>query len=576
MSRWPFLAAALLGWLPASPLSAADPLEYIPATAQVVIVSDTPRQFVEAMTGLEAVRVGQKLPQYSSIYNSTAVKRTFQFVKLFETQLGAAWPELIDQLAGAGIAFGFQFGDDPAPAILVLQGTSEGQVKKATDLALKIIADELARQGSKDGLKRIEIAGNPTVAIGEFRMVRLGATTLISTSEAMFKAAIELAMADRAKVPGFKARREAFKLLPEHPLAWLWLDFASVKQSKQTKDFFDATRQDFLQTLVVGGTIDCLKRADFIAAGLYKEATGFRFTLRLPAGRAGFPPEFQLHVPPKGEAGSLPILEPPGTIYSQSFHLDIAHLWQNRKALLNDEIRKGLETAETNGSKFLPGAVRFGDLLAMWGPYHRIVVANHDALPYKKLPGQRFPAFAYVASSRDPRFARCVEPALRSAALLATLQLDMKMTELNQDGVAIVAYRFPENKKLPSDPEGIRFNFEPCFASVDDRLVVASTVELCKKLIKELKAPRSEGKVTTTVLRGEFAAPAASEAVSAVPDPLITDAILARGVGIEEARKDVAALLAWVRALGSVRLELDIAESEYRVDLVWTLPGGQR
>ena len=285
-----------------------------------------------------------------------------------------------------------------------------------------------------------------------------------------------------------KARRDSFKLLPKDPLAWLWVDFASVKQSQSSKDFFDATRKDFLQTLVVGGTIDCLKRADFIAAGLYKEANGFRLALRLPAGRSEFPPEFQLHVPPKGELGTLPLLEPPGTIYSHSLHLDIAHLWKTRKTLLNDEIRGGLEKADKDISKVLPGSVRFGELLEMWGPHHRFVVANHDTLPYKKQPGLRLPAFGYVASGRDPKFAKSVEPALRSAAILASLQFDLKLVEHEHDGVKIVAYRFPENKELADDPDGLRFNFEPCFAIVGDQLVAATTVELCKKLITELKS----------------------------------------------------------------------------------------
>ena len=51
-----------------------------------------------------------------------------------------------------------------------------------------------------------------------------------------------------------------------------------------------------------------LHRLVFLAAGLYKEADSYRIAVRIPAGRSEFPPEFQLHVPPKGEPGSLPLL----------------------------------------------------------------------------------------------------------------------------------------------------------------------------------------------------------------------------------------------------------------------------
>lgn len=565
MLRLSLVAAALLA--PAAALR-ADPLDSIPSNAQLIVVSDGPRKLAEAVTGLDAFQKAQKLPQYRGIYDSPAAKRAFQLLGTFETELGAKWPELLDQLSGNGVALGLQFADDPAPVILVLQGKDEGQVQKATEFALKTVEDELARQGAKDVVKRSEIAGHPVVQIGDFRTARVGAITLISTNEKMLKDAVLIHTIDRAKSPPHKARRDAFKLLPKDPLAWLWVDLASVKKSKASKDFFDATRQDFLQTIVVGGTIDCVKRADFVAVGVYKEASSFRVAVRLPAGRDAFPPEFQLHVPPKGEAGTLPPLEPPGTIYSHSLHLDISHLWTNRKTLLNDEIRGGLEKADKDISRVLPGNVKFGELLAMWGPHHRIVVANHDTPPYKKEPTQRFPAFGYVATGRDPKFAKSVEPALRSGALIASLQFGLKMEEIKHDGETVTAYRFREDKELADDPEGIRFNFEPSFAIVNDQLVVATTAELCKKLVTELKKPQT-GKSGSAVIRGVFSASSGASYLSAALDPLVTDAILSRGIGLADARKEVAELVAWVKALGKGRVELDIADKQYKLDLVW-------
>lgn len=569
MGRSSLLVAALLGGLTSpAQLRAADPLDRVPPSAQLVIVSDSPRKLAEAVVGLDALQRAKKLPQYGAVYDSAGAKRAFQLLALFEKELGAKWPELLDQLAGDGAAIGVQVGADPAPAVLVLQGRDEAQVKRATELVLKTIEDELARQGAKEGLKRYEVAGHEAAKVGDAFAARVGATTLVSSTETMLKEAVELATADRAQSPRHKARRDAFKLLPKGPLAWLYLDFAAVKQSQATKDFFDATRKDFLQTLVVGGTIDCLKRADFIAAGVYRDDSGFKLSVRLPAGRSEFPPEFQLHVPPKGEPGTLPLLEPPGTIYSHSLHLDISHLWTNRKTLLNDEIRGGLEKADKDISKILPGSVKFGELLEMWGPHHRIVVANHDAMPYKKQPSSRFPAFGYVATGRDPKFAKSVEPALRSAAIIASLQFSLRMAEHEHEGAKIVAYRFPEDKELADDPEGVRFNFEPCFAIVNDELVVASTVELCKKLVTELKSSAKK-QAGGAVVRGAFSAKAGADFLAALPEPLITDAVLNRGIGIEEARKEVAALVKWLKALGTFRGALDITEKEYKLDLVW-------
>ena len=121
----------------------------------------------------------------------------------------------------------------------------------------------------------------------------------------------------------------------------------------------ESTRADFLQTLVAGSTIDCVRRSEFIAVGVYQEPTGFRLAVRLPAGRDGFPPEFALHVPPDAKSpGSLPLLEPPGVLYSQSFYLDIGFYWKNRDKLINKDMLKQLEEGEKQLNKILPGSAK--------------------------------------------------------------------------------------------------------------------------------------------------------------------------------------------------------------------------
>jgi len=211
--------------------------------------------------------------------------------------------------------------------------------------------------------------------------------------------------------------------------------------------------------------------------------------------------------------------------------------------------------------------VKFGELLEMWGPHHRIVVANNDALPYKTRPSDRLPAFAYVASMRDPQFGRSVEATLRSAAILATFQFGLKSVEDTHDGTKIVGYRFPEDKPLANDPGGLRFNFEPCFAVAGDHFVAASTVGMCKKVLDELR--RTAGKGSPAVWRARGYAAGAADALASLPEPLVTDAILEQGVGIEEARRQVGELTAWLRTLGTARVEIDERAAEYRFDVVW-------
>jgi hypothetical protein len=561
------LAASLVLTSVAVAADPPDPLKFIPASAKLVVKVEKPRQLAEAVTGLQAVKDAQGLAPVRGVLDSATIRRFFQMLTYVEKELGAKWPDLLDQLAGGGIALGTTFGDN-APAVLVIQGTDEQQTAKAFDLLYRILDDELARQGFKGGLVKGTNRGAETFRLGDsFYYARVRSTVLISNKEEALGEAILTATTDKG-VTTKKTLHEARKLLPKDPLAWLWIDFAAVKQTQETKDFFDATRKDFLQTLVAGSTIDCVRRSDFVALGLYQEAKGFRLALRLPAGRDAFPEEFAFHVPPKGQPGSLPLLEPPGVLASLSFHLDIGYYWKHREQFIPEEMRKQLEEGEKQLSKFLPGSVKFGELLEMWGPYHRLVAVNHDVPPYKTVPGQRFPAFGYVATMRDPKFGQQVESTVRSAALITTFQFGLKMSETEHDGVKIVAYRFPEGKEMAEDPDNVRFNFEPCFAHVEGQFIAATTVELCKKLIVEVKRT-AKVPPSPAVWRGKGYAVGAANALAALPEPLVTDAILTGGVGIEDARKQVDALTAWLKTLGTVRLEIDERETEYRLDVVW-------
>jgi hypothetical protein len=290
----------------------------------------------------------------------------------------------------------------------------------------------------------------------------------------------------------------------------------------------------------------------------------------MPAGRDGLWSDLALHVPPKGAVGSLPLLEPPGTIYSQSFHLDVGYMWKNRERMITGDAKRDFEKGEKQLSRFLPTDVKLGELLEMWGPQHRIVVANHDQRPYGIEPELKLPAFGYVATMRDKKFGENLSTIFQAASLIGTLTYGLKPIEVQHEGVTINGYRFDEKTVVADDARGDRFNFEPCFAIVGGEMVMASTIELEKKLITELKKPRQTG--GAAVWKGKVTAASGAETLAGLTDPLITDAVLGRGVGLTEARKEIADLIGWVRTLGTGQLEIDITNTEWRMDVVWT-PG---
>ncbi|HET6572869.1 MAG TPA: hypothetical protein VFG68_04645 [Fimbriiglobus sp.] len=565
-------APAVVALALAPTVAPADPLRHIPKDASLVVVVEDPRQLAEAVRGLDAYKSAQSLPAVREFLDSTTARRVFQFVRYYERELGAKWPELLDKVAGGGVALGTKIGMDPAPVLLVVQGTDEAASAEFFKLAVAALEQETARRSAGGEapaatVRRAVRNGVETVHLGDdLHAARVGAVLYVSNKEAALNAGLDLkpgdAVADR---PGPKAARQ---LLGGDPLAWAWLDFAKVKEGKQVKDFFAATRKDLFQTLVFGSSADAFRRADFIAAGLHRTADGFTATLKLPAKRADLHADLALHAPPPDQPGSLPLLEPKGVIYSQSFYLDLGALWAKRKTLINEQQLKDIEKGEKQISKFIPGP-SLGKLLEMSGPYHRIVAVQRSDRPYPVRPDQAIPPAALVSSMRDPRFGKSAASALRAGAMLASIQTGLKMSEETHDGVTITSYRFPEEKPFPGDTANLRFNFVPCFAVVGDFLVVSSSPALVKELIPELKKSPDPAKCSPAVWRAKTYAVGIAQAIRDNPEPVVTNAILSEGVGLDEAKKQVEALADWAATLGAVGLSIDHGTDAYEIKLEW-------
>lgn len=569
MARW--WTCLALAMFAAPVVAGPDVLRHVPKEAGLVVVVENPRTLIEAGRNNDAYRSALTLPAVREALDSTTSRRFFQLVEYYERDLGAKWPEVLDKIAGGGMALGVGIYKDPAPVLLVMRGTDEPAVAEFFTAVTRIAEQELARAAGPNNpspdakLRKAKHHDVDTVHLGkDLHAARVGKVIYVSNLEAPLHAGLDLKEVNSlAKQKGPTAAR-AF--VGGDPLAWGWLDFAKVKEQKVSQDFFAATRKDFLQTTVLGSSIDAFRRSDFLSFALYQTADGFRACLKLPAKRADLPTEFALHAPKPDAPGSLPLLEPKNVVYSQSFYLDFGTLWTERKKLFNDQQLADFEKGEKDVSRVIPGTT-LGKLMEMSGPYHRVVAVSGYGKPYKTEPEQPIPPFAVVSSMRDPQFGKAATVAMRAGAFLASFQTGLKMSEEKAGDVAITSYRFPEDKPFPDDPGGLRFNFVPSFAVVGDYLVASSRPELIKDLIPELTKPLGKG--SPVVWRAKAYAVGGADLVRSYPEPYITATVLGDGVGLDEAKKRVDQLAAWIGTLGTASLEMDHAADAYQLQVEW-------
>jgi hypothetical protein len=562
-----------VGALSARAEAPPDPLRLVPDVADLVLEVKNPRRLTETITGLELVKKAEAFGPLREILDSTNYRRFYQLVAYFEKQLGAKWPELLDRLAGGGAVVAAKIQpDDNNPILLVVQGKDAALLRRAVELGLQIIEQEAARNESKEHVQRGKHRDVETFRLGnDLHAAVAGTALMVSNKAEALHAAIDLSIEGPKKSLLQSPKiAEARKLLPADPLASVWFNMEVAMRKPEVKDAFSKGRDPFL-TVLFGAWLDTARRSSFLSAALAKEGDGFLLTLRMPAGRDGAGGEHSLHVPPVNEPGVLPPLEPPGVVLSHSIFLDVAKFWDDRAKIFTPEQVKTIEDADTKAALVLAGQ-KLSTLLKNAGARHRYVVSNTRAIPYKRQPKQRLPAFAVVAELRDPaEFTKTMNTVLRGVALLTGSQFKLKLADAKHGDYKIVAYRFDEEAQIAQDPTDIRFNFTPCFVTVGKYYVASSTVELCHDLIDllEKESKQSAGGNSAIAMQTVGYASGTADSLALGSDALLAQTILSRALTLDEARSETKALIDLVRQIGQVRLETEYHPKDFRVNLRW-------
>src|SRR6476660_116153 len=97
-----FVAAVL-----ASPAVAADDLlNLMPRQGGFVLVVESPRAMADTAAAVKTLQNALNLPQIRTLLDAPGVKRSALLLAHVESELVAKWPELLEKLAGGGIALG--------------------------------------------------------------------------------------------------------------------------------------------------------------------------------------------------------------------------------------------------------------------------------------------------------------------------------------------------------------------------------------------------------------------------------------------------------------------------------------
>lgn len=554
----------------------ADPMRLVPDAANAVIKIENPRRIVDAVARLPYLAQLRELEAVKEALASTNLRLFEQFLAYYERDLGMDRLEILDKLSGGGVLLSIKYGSPPV-VLLVIQSTDEVFLAKFAQTVQRLAESEIKRLEGKEPLVKEQHRGLTTFHVGkDAHAAVLGSALVFSNKREGLNAAVDLHLDGAQKsLLNHKGPTTARKLLPKDPLLWAWFDLEPVLQNPEAQKVFKLPRNDVNQTVLVGSYLDTVGRSSFVSVGVYQEADGFRTTIRLPGGRAGVHEALTTHVPPLGQVGSRPLLEPHDVLFSTSYYFDIAAFWHQRTKLFNETIVKEFEKQDKNpGITTVLGGNRLSQVFDQTGTYHRFVAAHQGKSGYRTRPTQNIPAFAFVLETREPeKFNRTMNFVLRVSGLAAATQFKAKLVEEDCGDQKLIGFRFKEGEDLGRDQNNVRFNFSPCFALVGNQFVACSTMELGRELVDILQreAKDRDQRSSKAVSQTQFYARGGATLLKEIEDTLFAQTSLDQALTPDLAQRQVELLIDLVRRLGVLRLESTWHPQSFQFDVQWKL-----
>jgi len=598
-ARWVLAAWLLLAPVPVTVASRGADVEpvktevakWLAADAVAWIEVPHPELLIERMTDPRVESYLKVLPPYQKFMKGKDFAELRTVVELIAAQLDTTWDRGLRDLTKGGVVLGLEV--DPAspqqPRVyVVVTPASVGLLDRLNQVVLKLTRQDAQNKGKPDPVKTAQYRGITVHAGGgekdpAYAVVsgRLAVSNTTKNLERLIDRAVSAgsdvpapgkSLADQ---PEWKSRRD------RQGQDTLASGFAHLDRLRQIdpKRFMPSDKPDTGAIFLFGSWLEAIKKAPSLAASIRWSTKELGASLELSVPKEGRPATLKGFVPGPVK-GTIPLIQPPGTIASLSLWRDWATIWESRADLFSPEVVQGFAQLDTVAGQFF-GAQEFGpDVLGAFGTHWRLVVARQDDASYTLKPDVKLPAFAIIANlnEADGEFPQRLKAAYQTFVSLTNIDAAQKKAqplELGSEqvlGVTLATshYMTPRGEMPASGtPVDTRYNFSPATAQVGQFFILSSSVGLARDLIKQLKpkvearAPVVEGNDTLAV---EADGVELARLLELNRTRLVTQNMLNKGETKESAERQVEILLATLRYLSHGRLTIHDDPAATRVE----------
>ncbi len=512
----------------------------------------------------------QKLDAFKQLAKSPQYLQGITGLRFVEFQIGMSWQNAVKTLSAGGVSLAF----DPKTegVAVIFKGEDPEKLKDLRDKVVELARKDAENKGNVDPYQVKDYRGIQVYTTKDGGFLTYENWLIAGNKGELGKSIIDALLDGPTETLATNVNfKKAKKDVGAGNLGWAFIDLAPLRAapSKDLQKLFSGKAENPAGELLLGGVMESLKTASHLSAAIHAQGNRLALNVQLPYESAETSELREYYFGPAGTGRAKPILEVPNMLFGLSTYRNVSEMWLRGGDLFNEQVNDGLAQADSNLSTFFSGKDFGQDILGALSPNMQILAIRQSYSEEAPIPAIKIPAFALLAEMKDPQtttreFRRIYQSFIGFFNVVGAMngqpQLELDFESLDQ-GELISATPIPELGEETNKQAKINFNFSPTVGFSGERLVIASSKDLARRLA--IAKQPEEASVASTKTNTEMVINA--EQLQLTLDDnrshLIAQNILKEGSTREEATQKIGLFLEFLKLFEQADLQLSTRDS---------------
>ena len=529
----------------------------------------------------------KNIPQIGGQLENPQIDQVKMVLGLLASTEDISWSEMVREvLAGpAEIAL----SPYPQKLVMTVKPKDAARLGRLHAKLLEFIQQDAQNKGNPDPVKKFKHGETDCFSLAPTEAHAIyGGRFVLASSEKILGDALDV-LSGAKKLPSTLDKEPRFveavkSATPDSRQAF---GFARMDLIRKSNPGTYTVADDYnpLLALLFGGWVEAYRQADWLGMAMDWKANKPALEAFLPISADVAKGELRkAFTPPKGVYAAKP-LSVPNQLGTLSLWRDLGKVWNIRENVVTGPALQGLNGLDNGIGQFFGGRDFGTGVLGSLKPDWRVVVAEQDSKTMIPKPDLVLPAFAISVGydKKDEDFRQRWVIAFQSLiGVLNVVGGQQKAPVLVQnqedfEGAKIYSAKYlppvkPANAKpgdSKTDEEGIhiRHNFRPTLVISGDHLIISSTTEMARDVVKAIKLADSSSDAPPQAMSVDLDGKRIAGLVDVNRERLVMQNMVEKGHGKAAAQTEIGAIEGMIRGLNHAMITAEDTENQFRLKL---------